>query len=96
MNLRQEARELIRNLNQRMSPSPYDIAWLARLRVGDKPRWPHLVQWLIDNQYPNGSWGAEVVYYHDRIISTLAAAIALHVNGTDERANRAVLAQPKR
>jgi halimadienyl-diphosphate synthase len=90
VNLRQEARELVSNLNQQMCPSPYDIAWLARLRVDDKPRWPHLIDWLLDNQYPDGSWGAEVVYYHDRIISTLAAAIALHFNGHDDRAKRAV------
>jgi len=90
VNLRQEARELVQNLNQRMSPSPYDIAWLARLRVGGRPRWQHLVEWLLENQYPDGSWGAETVYYHDRIISTLAAAIALHVNGQDERARKAV------
>jgi halimadienyl-diphosphate synthase len=90
VNFRQEARDLVLNLNQRMSPSPYDIAWLARLRKGDQPRWPHLVQWLIDNQYSDGSWGAEVVYYHDRIISTLAAAIALHVNGKDETTRKAV------
>ena len=32
MNYVEEARELVQNLNQRMGPSPYDIAWLARLR----------------------------------------------------------------
>ena len=57
MNLRQEARELVSHLNQQMSPSPYDIAWLARIRKDDKPRWPHLIDWLLDHQYPDGSWG---------------------------------------
>jgi halimadienyl-diphosphate synthase len=90
VNLRQEARALVSNLNQQMCPSPYDIAWLARLRVDDKPRWPKLIEWLLDNQYPDGSWGAEVVYFHDRIICTLAAAIALHFNGYDERSKKAV------
>jgi len=90
VNLRQEARDLVRNLNQKMCPSPYDIAWLARLRRDSQPCWPHLIEWLLENQYPDGSWGAEVVYYHDRIISTLAAAIALHYNGHDEHAQKAV------
>jgi halimadienyl-diphosphate synthase len=90
MNLIQEARELVQNLDQRMSPSPYDIAWLARLRVDGHPRWPDLIEWLLDNQHPDGSWGAEIVYYHDRVISTLAAAIALHYNGTGSRSEKAV------
>jgi halimadienyl-diphosphate synthase len=90
LNLLHEARDLVQNLSQRMNPSAYDIAWLARLRVGTQPRWPHLLDWLLNNQYADGSWGAETVYYHDRMISTLAAAIALHYNGAGERAQAAV------
>ncbi len=90
MDLRHEARELVRCMNQRMSASPYDIAWLARLRDDGQPRWPDLLEWLLENQHDDGSWGAEVVYYHDRIITTLAAAIALHYNGDSGRTARAV------
>ncbi|MFZ0549112.1 MAG: prenyltransferase/squalene oxidase repeat-containing protein [Candidatus Promineifilaceae bacterium] len=84
MSYKQEAQELVQNLNQRMGASPYDIAWLGRLRnkEQDKSRWPDLLGWLLENQRPDGSWGGEISYYHDRIICTLAAAIALHENGS--------------
>ena len=88
----EEARELVRNLNQRMAPSPYDIAWLARLRAPqtEDVRWQDLIDWLLDHQQMDGSWGGDIVYYHDRVISTLAATIALHENGHTRRAKKAV------
>ena len=92
VNYVEEARELVKNLNHRMGPSPYDIAWLARLRTsanGDA-RWPDLIEWLLENQHPDGSWGGEIVYYHDRIICTLAAAIALCENGHSQQAQKAI------
>ena len=87
-----QAQKLVRGLNERMGPSPYDIAWLARL-PGDcdgHPRWPDLIEWLLENQQPDGSWGGKIPYYHDRIICTLAAAIALRENGQTRRAQEAV------
>lgn len=78
-----EARVLVKNLRQSMSPSPYDIAWLARVSASpsDGARWPDLVEWLMTHQHADGSWGSHIVYYHDRIICTLAAAIALQKHG---------------
>jgi len=92
MNYLEEAKELVKNLNQRMGPSPYDIAWLARLKdpKSGEPRWPHLIDWLLEHQYPDGSFGGSIVYYHDRIICTLIAAIALHENGHAEKTQQAV------
>jgi len=88
---RSEARELVSNLRQRMGPSPYDIAWMARLRTPDgAPRWPDLIDWLLDNQRSDGSWGGEIVYYHDRIICTLATLIALQQNGFTRYAQDAI------
>lgn len=82
MDYKSEARELMRNLGQRMGPSPYDIAWLARLKLPDgSPRWPDLMDWLLDHQHADGSWGGQIVYYHERIICALAALIALQHNG---------------
>jgi halimadienyl-diphosphate synthase len=78
-----EAQNLIGSLHQAMSPSPYDIAWMARV-PGDEPdqaRWPDLLDWLIEHQHPDGSWGSRITYFHDRIICTLAATIALHKYG---------------
>ncbi len=82
MNYIEEARKLVQNLDNRMGPSPYDIAWLARLRdpLTGETRWPDLIEWLLEHQHPDGSWGGEIVYYHDRIICTLAAALALNEN----------------
>jgi halimadienyl-diphosphate synthase len=88
----EQARALVRSLQQRMGPSPYDIAWLARLRGarnGDV-RWPDLIDWLVENQHPDGSWGGDIVYFHDRIICTLAGAIALVENGHSAAALAAV------
>ena len=53
-----------------LSPSAYDTAWLAWL-------YPEARAWLIDAQRPDGSWGAELEYYHDRVIATLAAITAI-------------------
>lgn len=80
------ARELIQNLDNRLSPSAYDTAWMARVRddSGEKARWPDLVDWLLANQHEDGSWGGQIYYVHDRILSTLVALIALKENGIDE------------
>jgi len=92
VNYVEEARELVQDLNQRMGPSPYDIAWLARLRnpADGDARWPDMIEWLLENQHPDGSWGGEIVYYHDRIICTLVAAIALHENGRTQQTRKAI------
>lgn len=56
----------------------YDTAWAALL--GDHApdlSYPAL-QWLCSHQLPDGSWGAPFpAYYHDRLISTLMALIAM-------------------
>ncbi len=56
----------------------YDTAWTARVtdESGD-PVFPECVHWLVTNQHPDGSWGSHVVVYHDRILSTLSALMAL-------------------
>jgi halimadienyl-diphosphate synthase len=91
MDYMREARELVGNLRQRMGPSPYDIAWMARLRMSDgAPRWPDLIDWLLDNQRGDGSWGGAIVYYHERIICTLAALIALRQNGFTRQAEESI------
>lgn len=63
-----------------MSPAAYDTAWLARIPEENDftiPAYPEALTWLRENQHPDGSWGSEIEYVHDRIISTLAAIIAL-------------------
>jgi len=90
MDYKQEAKKLVLNLNQQMGPSAYDVAWLARLQASGEARWPDLIDWLLENQHPNGSWGGAISYYHDRIICTLSAVVALHKNGCTPQARQAV------
>ena len=65
-----------RNPNH-ISASTYDMAWLAWL-------YPEARHWLVDRQHPDGSWGAEVHYYHDRIVITLAAINAIAATSTHQ------------
>ena len=86
-----EAKQLVQNLDQRMGPSPYDIGWLARVKTPDgDPRWPDQIDWLLENQHPDGSWGGQIEYYHDRIICTLISAIALSENGHNAQSQKAI------
>jgi halimadienyl-diphosphate synthase len=50
-------------------------------QTGNGLRWPYLIDWLIAHQQPDGSWGGSIRYYHDRILCTLTAIIALRNNG---------------
>lgn len=64
-----------------ITSTPYDTAWVARLKEFD-----HLsdlaLGWLCENQLPDGSWGANFpFYYHDRVVCTLSAMIALTYRG---------------
>jgi halimadienyl-diphosphate synthase len=79
MDLTAAAAQLVLELDQRMSPSLYDAAWLLRLRADTgAPVHPDYLGWLLSRQHPNGSWGSAIRYYHhDRIICTLVAAIAI-------------------
>ncbi|MBN1449733.1 MAG: hypothetical protein JW963_01845 [Anaerolineales bacterium] len=65
-----------------MSSLAYDTAWCARLNGIDWDLSNHALAWLNEHQLPDGSWGAEKpFYYHDRVISTLSAMIALTYRG---------------
>jgi halimadienyl-diphosphate synthase len=59
-----------------ISVSAYDTAWLAWLM-------PEARDWLLDAQRPDGSWGADLEYHHDRVICTLSAINALAAASTN-------------
>jgi len=68
-----------------MASTAYDTAWAARLGEVDWNLSSHALVWLAENQLPDGSWGAPApMYYHDRVICTLAAMIALSHRGRRE------------
>jgi halimadienyl-diphosphate synthase len=92
LDIEARARRLLQELDGRIGPSPYDTAWMARL-PGDSAgnaRWPDLTEWLIEHQWLDGSWGGAIRYYHDRILCTLAAIIALREHGASQEAEEAI------
>ena len=63
-----------------MAGTAYDTAWVASIpdpEHPDRPAFPQTLEWLRLHQHSDGSWGATIEYYHDRIISTLTACIVL-------------------
>jgi halimadienyl-diphosphate synthase len=70
------------NSKMSMSNTAYDTAWIALLNEMDPKLSNQALQWISKNQLPDGSWGAkQPVYYHDRVICTLSAMIALTYRG---------------
>lgn len=92
MDLQEKIGELILGLNGNLGPSPYDVAWMARIPAdgGSYARWPELTDWLIEHQWLDGSWGGGILYYHDRILCTLAAVIALKERGAGSAVEEAI------
>src|SRR6266508_6372024 len=65
-----------------MGSTAYDTAWTARLGEIDWNLSSRALAWLAENQLHDGSWGALApMYYHDRVLCTLAAMIALSYQG---------------
>jgi halimadienyl-diphosphate synthase len=87
MNITSEIKDLIQQIGPgRMSSTAYDTAWVARLGEVDSELSNDALAWLCEHQLSDGSWGAETpFYYHDRVISTLAAMIALTERGRRTR-----------
>ncbi len=79
MKLFEDVRALLQEVGPgRMAGTAYDTAWVGRLSELGEPIGDQALNWLRENQLPDGSWGAtDFCYYHDRLISTLAAATAL-------------------
>ena len=89
--------DLIANLIDEIGPghmasTAYDTAWAARLGEVDSSLSNRALSWLTKNQLPDGSWGAPApMYYHDRVVCTLAAMIALSYRGHREADKEQVL-----
>lgn len=68
-----------------ITSSAYDTAWVSMVPDlrgggggGGGPQFPSSLQWIVDNQLEDGSWGDRGLFSaHDRIISTLACTVAL-------------------
>ncbi|XWS46829.1 hypothetical protein CRYUN_Cryun14cG0101800 [Craigia yunnanensis] len=64
-----------------ISISAYDTAWVALvedIHGSGAPQFPSSLEWIANNQLPDGSWGDRQIFMaHDRLINTLACVIAL-------------------
>ncbi|KAK8630703.1 hypothetical protein V6N13_079484 [Hibiscus sabdariffa] len=64
-----------------ISCSAYDTAWVALIEDvngSGSPQFPCTLQWIANNQLPDGSWSdGHVFLAHDRLINTLACVVAL-------------------
>ncbi|PPS13374.1 hypothetical protein GOBAR_AA07199 [Gossypium barbadense] len=64
-----------------ISCSAYDTAWVALIEDvngNGSPQFPSTLEWISDNQLPDGSWGDKHIFLaHDRLINTLACVVAL-------------------
>lgn len=74
-----------------LSVSPYDTAWVAMVPCTSSPqaaRFPQCVNWLLNNQLLDGSWGLpdrNHLLMKDALLSTLASVLALKQWGVGER-----------
>lgn len=66
-----------------LSPSSYDTAWVAMVPLPGSPQvpcFPQCVEWILQNQQSNGSWGSGQIdssTNKDVLSSTLACVLAL-------------------
>uniref|UniRef100_A0A0E0CM96 Uncharacterized protein n=1 Tax=Oryza meridionalis TaxID=40149 RepID=A0A0E0CM96_9ORYZ len=66
-----------------LPPSSYDTAWVAMVPVQGShqtPRFPQSIEWILQNQYDDGSWGTNLpglVVNKDILLCTLACVVAL-------------------
>ncbi|KAG6557324.1 hypothetical protein Mapa_001252 [Marchantia paleacea] len=67
--------------NGSTSASPYDTAWVSLIPAVDGtkgPQFPGSLQWLIENQLEDGSWGdPDFFSYSNNVLCTLMSIIAL-------------------
>jgi halimadienyl-diphosphate synthase len=84
-NLSDSVDQILVTLGQGVSDTDsvsYDTAWIARLAPHFTDRgFDEALDWIRRKQHEDGSWGGEILHYHDRIVSTLSAIIALHHAG---------------
>ena len=83
MNFEEEIQKLLKEIGPgKMSSTAYDTAWVARLGEIDWELSSGALNWLCEHQLFDGSWGAEQpFYYHDRVVCTLSAMVALTYRG---------------
>lgn len=87
----EETKERIKNMFNKveLSISSYDTAWVAMVpsQISHAPLFPQCLNWLLDNQHCDGSWGLpdpHPLLINDALLSTLACILALKQWGIGE------------
>jgi halimadienyl-diphosphate synthase len=71
--------------SQLIQPTDYDTFWAARLTNPDGAlAYPHLLSYLMSRQHTDGSWGSQIPYVHDRLLTTLVMVVLLARFGNRE------------
>lgn len=75
-------RSILGSMNDgEISVSAYDTAWVALvedINGNGGPQFPKSLEWISNNQLPDGSWGDSLIFKpSDRLLNTLACVIAL-------------------
>jgi len=84
-NVKMELETRIRNqlLRPELPPSSYDTAWVSMVPLRgshQSPCFPQCVEWILQNQQDDGSWGVnpfDSSVNKDVLLSTLACVLAL-------------------
>ncbi|KAK7401598.1 hypothetical protein VNO78_13208 [Psophocarpus tetragonolobus] len=88
----EDSKERIRKMFNKveLSVSSYDTAWVAMIPSPTSPHtpfFPQCLNWLLDNQLIDGSWGLpdrHPLLLNDALLSTLACVLALKQWGVGE------------
>ncbi|XP_060970207.1 ent-kaurene synthase TSP4, chloroplastic isoform X1 [Cannabis sativa] len=87
----EETKERIKKMfnNVELSVSSYDTAWVAMIpsNSGQHPFFPQCVNWLLENQHSDGSWGLphrHPLLMKDALLSTLTSVLAMKRWGVGE------------
>ncbi|KAL2330996.1 hypothetical protein Fmac_018577 [Flemingia macrophylla] len=88
----EDSKERIRKMFNKveLSVSSYDTAWVAMIPTPSSPHtpfFPQCLNWLLDNQLLDGSWGLpdrHALLRNDALLSTLACILALKQWGVGE------------
>ncbi|KAL0312161.1 UNVERIFIED_CONTAM: Cis-abienol synthase, chloroplastic [Sesamum radiatum] len=85
-NFTEKIRERLNDGKVEISPSAYDTAWVAMVPAWEysgskQPCFPQCLDWIMENQNPDGSWGLQCpghpLLVKDSLSCTLACVLAL-------------------